>query len=309
MASEPTVAEPLNSRSEPECSSLAPRAGETASSTKAVSSGGAIDSRSESITFRFKYRLRFAKAGDLRLVSHHDLMHCCERLFRRANLPIAATQGFHPTPRVVFSLSLPLGVAGLNEVMELELTRDIEPEVLLQTLRDHAPPGMIFHAIQRIQKKTTGQVRRTFYRIALNGTDADSIAQRCRDLLSQPHVWMARYKPYARQVDIRPFIETITPRDQVLSFTLWMTPFGTARPDEILRLLNLEQLLEEGSVLERYDLELADEGGPDAPPVPSVDPKTIIAPLEDKHTRPRQADDEEAPRPHSLIEGPLSFET
>ena len=35
---------------------------------------------------RAKYRVRFQKAGDLRLVSHHDLMHCVERMFRRADL-------------------------------------------------------------------------------------------------------------------------------------------------------------------------------------------------------------------------------
>ncbi|MBV8677097.1 MAG: DUF2344 domain-containing protein, partial [Planctomycetaceae bacterium] len=29
-------------------------------------------------------RLRFAKRGDLRFVSHHDLMRCLERLLRRA---------------------------------------------------------------------------------------------------------------------------------------------------------------------------------------------------------------------------------
>ena len=53
-----------------------------------------------------KVRLRFAKRGDLRLVSHHDLMRCLERMLRRANLPMAYSQGFNPRPKVVFSLAL-----------------------------------------------------------------------------------------------------------------------------------------------------------------------------------------------------------
>src|SRR5437016_5539970 len=45
---------------------------------------------------RCKFRVRFSKADDLRLVSHHDLMHVCERMFRRADLSVPVTQGFNP---------------------------------------------------------------------------------------------------------------------------------------------------------------------------------------------------------------------
>ncbi len=46
-----------------------------------------------------KVRLRFAKCGDLRLISHRDIMRCLERMLRRAGIPIAFTQGFNPGPR------------------------------------------------------------------------------------------------------------------------------------------------------------------------------------------------------------------
>src|SRR5262245_30862643 len=68
-----------------------------------------------------KVRLRFRKTGPLRLLSHHDLLRCFERLLRRAGLPVHRTHGFHPHPRLVFALSLPLGVVGCEEVAELEL--------------------------------------------------------------------------------------------------------------------------------------------------------------------------------------------
>src|SRR5436190_1336212 len=68
-----------------------------------------------------RVRLRFRKGGDLRLLSHHDLLRCFERLLRRSKLPFHHTQGFHPHPRLVFALSLPLGVVGCDEVADLEL--------------------------------------------------------------------------------------------------------------------------------------------------------------------------------------------
>ena len=50
-----------------------------------------------------KLRLRFKKASGLRLLSHHDLLRCFERMLRRAALPVHNTQGFHPHPRLVFA--------------------------------------------------------------------------------------------------------------------------------------------------------------------------------------------------------------
>jgi radical SAM-linked protein len=72
-----------------------------------------------------KTRLRFSKTGELRLVSHRDLMKFFERALRRANLPVHVSQGFHPMPRMVFALSLGLGIVGLDEVLELEFTEAI----------------------------------------------------------------------------------------------------------------------------------------------------------------------------------------
>ena len=63
-----------------------------------------------------RVRLRFAKRGDLRLVSHHDVVRAFERMLRRAELPVAHSQGFNPRPKVVFPLSLALGIEGRREI-------------------------------------------------------------------------------------------------------------------------------------------------------------------------------------------------
>ena len=78
-----------------------------------------------------KVRLRFAKCGDLRLVSHHDLMRCLERMLRRAQIPIALTQGFNPRPKMTFALALGLGIEVDREVVDLELSEPLEPSELL----------------------------------------------------------------------------------------------------------------------------------------------------------------------------------
>src|SRR6184192_1420855 len=86
-----------------------------------------------------KVRIRFRKAGALRLLSHHDLMRTFERMLRRAELPFRSSQGFHPKPRIIFALSLPLGVAGLEEVAELELDELLPAEEIQNRLERQAP--------------------------------------------------------------------------------------------------------------------------------------------------------------------------
>ena len=105
----------------------------------------AIDSerpvRPPDMTRAIKVRLRFAKCGDLRLVSHHDIMRCLERMLRRARVPMAVTQGFNPRPKMTFALALGLGVEARREVVDLELSESLEPSELLERLSAVAPPG------------------------------------------------------------------------------------------------------------------------------------------------------------------------
>ena len=86
------------------------------------------------MTTATKVRLRFAKRGDLRLISHHDLLRCLERALRRARIPMAVSQGFNPRPKIVFALALALGIEGRREVVELELAEPTEPAEVLRRL-------------------------------------------------------------------------------------------------------------------------------------------------------------------------------
>src|SRR5262245_50882994 len=103
---------------------------------------------------RDKVRIRFKKTGDLRLVSHHDLMRCFERMLRRAELPFHSSEGFNPRPRLVFALSLALGLAGTDEVAELELDDELPTEEIHRRLSRQAPAGLEIVSVARIPVKS-----------------------------------------------------------------------------------------------------------------------------------------------------------
>src|SRR5438876_12287091 len=114
---------------------------------------------------RAKVRIRFRKTGDLRLIGHHDLMRCFERMLRRAALPLHRTEGFNPKPRLLFPLPLPLGVVGCQEVAEWELDADVSAEDVRDRLARQAPAGLEIIDAQRIDGRKTAHAQLACYRV------------------------------------------------------------------------------------------------------------------------------------------------
>lgn len=206
-----------------------------------------------------KLRFRFAKTGTLRLLSHHDLMRCLERMLRRASLPFKSTAGFHPGPRVVFAQSLPLGVEGRDEVVEIEFTRTLDEHETLAALGAQAPAGLDFTRVSVVPMKATAVPRRIVYRLPLPDDRVAAVAARCADLTAEPQVWVNRLKPSPKRLNIRPYLRNLGVVGGALTIDLWVTGTGTARADELLKLLNVADLPDAGAVVERATVELRDE--------------------------------------------------
>jgi radical SAM-linked protein len=217
-----------------------------------------------------KVRIRFQKSGALRLLSHHDLMRTFERLLRRSALPFHRSQGFHPKPRLIFALSLPLGVVGREEVVELELADELPLEDIHARLAAQTPPGLEILSVRRIPLKVNAQVCRLAYALAVPASRLPDLNRRRDEVLAARECWIERHRPHSRQaarrLDVRPFLVDLrihqhcgSSESVMLEMMLVLTSAGTARPEEVLSLLGLEDLLDAGAVLERSRLELHDE--------------------------------------------------
>ena len=206
-----------------------------------------------------KFRLRFSKTGALRLLSHHDLMRCLERMCRRADLPFRMTQGFHPGPRIVLALPLPLGVEGVNEVCEIELLAALDGDDVLRRINAQCPEGLAFHSPMEIPLNRTATVRRAVYALKLPPNRIEAVKVAADALLAQDQVWVERMHPSPRRTNIRQYLRSIRIHADAVEFDHWVTGQGTARGDELVRLLNLSDLTATGDYLTRIDLELRDE--------------------------------------------------
>jgi radical SAM-linked protein len=209
-----------------------------------------------------KVRLRFAKRGDLRLVSHHDLLRCLERLLRRARVPMALTQGFNPRPKITFALALGLGIAACREVVDLELAEAWEPAELLERLRAVAPPGLDWVAAWPLPPGAPPpRPRSVEYGLPIGAGRRDEARAALAAFLARTSWPLVRHRPGGdRAFDLRPHVLAAELGDDgLLRFRLTATPEGSARPEELLEALRLRDLLENGAVLTRTDVELETE--------------------------------------------------
>ena len=76
----------------------------------------------------YRFRIEYSKEGPVAYVSHLDLNRMFERAARRAELPVALSQGYHPHYRFSFGSVLPVGMEGEREYFDVELNDQSESD-------------------------------------------------------------------------------------------------------------------------------------------------------------------------------------
>jgi radical SAM superfamily enzyme YgiQ (UPF0313 family) len=97
-----------------------------------------------------RWRLSFEKLGPSALLGHLDFMRELGRVIRRAGLRPVYSQGFSPKPRFTFGPALALGVASLDEKIEVDLIDAPEAPEMLAALRHASGAGLRFTRAERL---------------------------------------------------------------------------------------------------------------------------------------------------------------
>jgi len=90
----------------------------------------------------FGIRFRFSRDATLKYIAHLDMLRLFERTLRRSGLPVAHSQGFNPRMKLVFGLPMAMGLTSGSEYADVELEREVAPDLFLQTMNRSLPQGM-----------------------------------------------------------------------------------------------------------------------------------------------------------------------
>ena len=93
-------------------------------------------------------RVFFEKRGDIRYISHLDLMRTMTRAIRRSGIPLWYTEGFNPHPYMTFALPLSLGMESLCESMDIRIEDETPDSEILAALQSAMPQGIEVTAVK-----------------------------------------------------------------------------------------------------------------------------------------------------------------
>lgn len=90
----------------------------------------------------FKARMKFAKEGRAKYISHLDLMHTMQRAMARCQMPLWFTEGFNQHAYVSVALPLSTGYSGEYEFLDFNITSESVPVNAVEALNDVFPEGL-----------------------------------------------------------------------------------------------------------------------------------------------------------------------
>jgi radical SAM-linked protein len=181
-----------------------------------------------------RIRFRFSKLGKVRFTSQRDVARMWERALRRAELPLAYTEGFSPRPQLSFGLALPTGCESLAEYVDVVLddarpeTADVDIDDLPRQLTGLLPDGLeVDHAVAVERRATSLQqeVTSCSWTMAFRGLSRPELEARVDALLAAPTVTITRErKGRQEQDDLRPSVVSLAVID------------GDGRSDDVVEL-------------------------------------------------------------------------
>lgn len=190
-------------------------------------------------------RAEYEKKDELKYISHLELMNTFRRTFRRADLPVAYSQGYNP--RIIFSMSqpLPVGMVGYQEYFDLELKEKLSFELLQHEINKKIPSGLkVLNMIEINEKEKSLQAivntARYQYKMEFSKSNVEQ-KKVVEEFLKEKEIVIKRFRRNKddRMIDLAPMIHAgnVKP-DNIWQFTISTGSSGNVRPQEVIRALN-----------------------------------------------------------------------
>lgn len=159
-------------------------------------------------------RMKFAKSGRAKYISHLDLMRCFQRCIRRSELPIAYSEGFHPHMLIVFAAALSLGFESNCEIIEIQLKEELPFEEVKDRMAAILPEGIEIISCYAPQHKM-GQMGFAEYQVTLPCEDSAALHRSWKAFLAQEKILVEKKtKRGFKEIDLKEQTEFLGAEEQ-----------------------------------------------------------------------------------------------
>ena len=202
-------------------------------------------------TIAQRLRIVFSKGAEVKYISHLDVLRAWERALRRADAPLAFSQGFNPHVLLYFAAALPVGVTGSAEILDVMLESTVDPASLLMALSAVLPIGLSVttaYIVPVDAPNLAGQITSAEYIAEIEALHTpNDVQERIDAFLSREQVPRhIQRKDKSRDYDLRPLVQGLRfggrrGERYLIGMRLQASARGTGRPDEVLDALGLRE--------------------------------------------------------------------
>jgi len=191
--------------------------------------------------------IKFRISGNLRYVSHAEMLRLFQRACVRAGIELRYSQGFNPRPKLSLPLPRAVGVESEDELLSMEVygsKQIFDTEKLTLTLSAQLPVGCELISVDVAEKKPSPKPSHATYIFQLNQqVGLEDVKTRIEHVMECKSINMQRRidkNANYRSIDVRPFLKSIEIDGTVLEIKCDISMAGSIRIDEILQLLELD---------------------------------------------------------------------
>ena len=195
--------------------------------------------------------IKFKIGGSLRFLSHAETLKLFQRACVRAGMDMRYSRGFNPRPKMSLPLPRTVGVKSEDDVVCLQVNRDSNgPAVTDYHLRIKAdlagqlPDGCELLSVEVAESNVSFQPVSANYILSVTHDFIDMGGKSRIESLMQSNTCNLQRRtnpknPRVKNINVRPFLKSIEIKDGQIMVECEISPDGTIRVEEILKLLEL----------------------------------------------------------------------
>jgi len=149
-----------------------------------------------------KARIKFRKYGVMKFIGHLDIIRYFQKVMRRADIPIAFTQGFSPHMIMSFAQPLGVGVTSDAEYFDIELTEPISSKRAIEQMNNANVDGIEVVSFVEIpdDKKSSGMTIVAAAEYAVSILESNKTSDITKDISNE---WREKIAAFMAQTEIR----------------------------------------------------------------------------------------------------------
>lgn len=198
----------------------------------------------------YRVLLRLCKGEGVKYLSHRDIIRSFEFALRRAQIPVAYSDGFNPRVRMSFGSAIGVGVTSDDDRILLELSAPWEASDIKETLNKSLPPGIQVISADIIpdgQKSPISTLKASEFRITMGcktGCTLDEVKVAIEKLFASDSVRVQRQREDGvKEVEIRPHLISANPSmdedgNIIIDVALSAGDSGGAGPKDFIKALD-----------------------------------------------------------------------